>query len=243
MQVDAKRALSFWPVVMIRVENLTLAAGAFRLSGITFEVPTGKYAVLMGRTGSGKSTLVESICGLRRIESGHIWIDNREITKLPPSARGIGYVPQDGALFAHLTVREHLRFALEIRRLPQRIIESRVAELAPMLQLEALLDRRPAGLSGGERQRVALGRAMSFEPKVLVLDEPLSALDGESREQTCQVLRTVQRLTGVTILHITHSTDESRWLADHLLQLVDGQILVEVADDLESHRVHHLSRV
>jgi ABC-type sugar transport system ATPase subunit len=227
---------------MIRVANLTLTAGTFALRGIAFEIPTGEYAVLMGRTGSGKTTLAESICGLRSIESGSIWIGNREITQLPPARRGIGYVPQDGALFAHLTVRDHLRFALEIRRLPDRTIETRVAELARMLQLEALLDRRPRGLSGGERQRVALGRAISFEPKVLVLDEPLSALDGESREQTCQVLRTVQRQTGVTTLHITHSINESRRLADRLLRLVDGQVLLETADDFENDRISDLSR-
>jgi molybdate/tungstate transport system ATP-binding protein len=220
--------------VMIRVDNLAIQVGAFRLAGISFEIPTGDYAILMGRTGSGKTTLVESICGLRRIDSGSIWIGNRNITGLPPATRGIGYVPQDGALFTHMTVREHLSFALEIRRLPSRSIEPRVAELARLLQLEPLLDRRPRGLSGGESQRVALGRAMSFEPEVLVLDEPLSALDGESREQTCDVLRTVQRQTGVTTLHITHSVDESRRLADRRLRLLDGQILVESTDTADT---------
>lgn len=215
---------------MIRVDRLAVQLGSFRLAGVSFEVPRGEYAVLMGRTGSGKTTLVESICGLRRVAAGGIWIDNRDVTHLSPAARGIGYVPQDGVLFTHLTVREHLEFALEVRRQPRRAIGPRVAELARMLQLESLLDRRPRGLSGGESQRVALGRALSFEPQVLVLDEPLSALDGESREQTCDVLRTMQRQTGITTLHITHSADESRRLADRRLRMEEGQVFVESND-------------
>jgi len=212
---------------MIRVENLSIQSGSFLLDQISFEVARGEYAVLMGRIGSGKTTLLESLCGLRAIRSGRIWLDDQDVTALPPAQRGIGYVPQDGALFAHLTVREHLTFALEIRGFAAVRVAERSRRLAALLGLEKLLDRRPAGLSGGEAQRVALGRAISFEPRVLLLDEPLSALDDESRVQAYEVLHRVQRAAGVTVLHITHNPAECRRLADRTLRLVDGRVIVE----------------
>ena len=212
---------------MIRVQDLSLQLGGFRLERVSFEVPKGEYAVLMGKTGTGKTTLLECICGLRAITSGKIWLGSREVTHLPPAQRGIGYVPQDGALFGHMTVRQHLTFPLEIRRWKPADIERRAKELSRLLALEELLDRRPRWLSGGETQRVALGRALSFEPDVLLLDEPLSALDDESRQQTYEVLSRVQRLTNVTALHITHNPEESRQLADRNMRLVEGQVIVE----------------
>jgi ABC-type sugar transport system ATPase subunit len=176
----------------------------------------------MGRTGSGKTTLLEAICGLRMVSAGRILLGGTDVTALPPAERGVGFVPQDGALFQHLTVREHLEFALVIRRWPRERIATRVAELAGWLGLNALLDRRPAGLSGGETQRVALGRALSFQPRILCLDEPLSALDDESRAGICTVLEDVCARTGVTALHITHNLAEAERLADCLLLLKDG---------------------
>src|SRR5439155_17796365 len=124
-------------------------AGAFRLEGVSFEVAAGAYAVLMGKTGMGKTTLLEAICGLRPVESGRVQVGGRDVTELRPGDRGIGYVPQDRALFWTMTVREHLAFAPSVRRWEQKEIADRVQELAALLGLGALLDRRPAGLSGG----------------------------------------------------------------------------------------------
>lgn len=209
---------------MIVVENLSVRAGHFALANISFEIPTGQHAILMGRTGSGKTTLLEAICGLRAVTAGRIQLMGRDVTALAPAGRGLGFVPQDGALFQHLTVREHLNFALRVREWERSKAEQRVADLAGWLGLEGLMDRKPAGLSGGEAQRVALGRALSFHPDILCLDEPLSALDEESRAELCKVLQTVREHTGVTILHITHSLAEARKLADRILLLRDGTI-------------------
>ena len=213
---------------MIAVERLHVRAGAFSLAGVSFTVPTGAYAVLMGATGCGKTTLLEAICGLKRVQSGHIVLSGRDVTRLRPADRGVGYVPQDLALFPTLTVREHLAFALVVRRWDRTAIDRRVAELAGLLGLGHLLERGPQGLSGGESQRVALGRALSFGPRVLLLDEPLSALDEETREEAYDLLRTVHRETGVTALHVTHSQTEAKKLGDCILRLKDGQV-AEVA--------------
>jgi ABC-type sugar transport system ATPase subunit len=188
------------------------------------EIPTGSHTALMGRTGSGKTTLLEGICGLRSIRSGSIWIGDREVTNLPPGQRGIGLVPQDGALFDHLTVRQHLEFALEVRGWVPERRESRSRELAEWLSLTPLLDRFPAGMSGGERQRVALGRALAFHPPVLCLDEPLSALDDQTRGEIVAVLTEIRNRTGITILHITHNRSEAERLADRILHLRDGRL-------------------
>ena len=159
---------------MIRLENITWHAGAFRLDGVSFAVPANSYAVLMGRTGSGKTSLIEILCGLRQPKGGRIWIADRDVTELPPGMRGIGYVPQDGALFPTMTVAEQLGFALRVRHRPADEIAGRVRELSAQLGIAHLHDRLPQNLSGGERQRVALGRALAARPSVLLLDEPLS---------------------------------------------------------------------
>lgn len=209
---------------MIALDNVSIRAGAFALTGINLQVPQGGYAVLMGKTGSGKTTILEALCGLRRVAAGTIRILDREVTHLKPAERGLGYVPQDRALFPSMTVWEHLAFALQIRRWPAAQIEARVAELAGLLGVERLLDRKPAGLSGGEAQRVALGRALSFGPQVLLLDEPLAALDQETRSEMHELLQSVRKRTELTTLHVTHDRDEARRLADRLWLLREGRI-------------------
>jgi ABC-type sugar transport system ATPase subunit len=211
---------------VIRLAGVRYRAGQFRLDEVSFSVPTGSYGVLMGRTGCGKTTLLEIICGLREAEAGSVVIGDREVASEPPGRRGVGYVPQDGALFPAMRVREQIAFALRLRRWPRADIEARVAELAEQLGIVHLLDRRPAGLSGGEGQRVALARALSARPAVLLLDEPLSALDDETREQTGELLKEVQRRQGVTALHVTHSLREAEQLADVLLRMEAGQVTV-----------------
>jgi ABC-type sugar transport system ATPase subunit len=209
---------------MIALEQVSVAAGDFRLDNVSFQVPAGGYVALMGKTGSGKTTILEAICGLKPVLGGNIRILDREVTCLKPAQRGLGYVPQDRALFSSMAVGEHLAFALRIRGWPVRDITARVTELADMLGLITLLHRLPHGLSGGEAQRVALGRALSFRPSVLLLDEPLSALDTETKAEMRDLLRAVRKHTGVTTLHVTHDFDEARELADRILSLKDGRI-------------------
>lgn len=210
---------------MIRFDHLAWHAGPFRLESVSFTVPAGSYAVLMGKTGCGKTTLLEILCGLRRPTGGRVFIGERDVTELPPGERGIGYVPQDGALFPTLTVREQLGFALAIRHRPEAEIAARVKELADQLGVAHLLARLPQHLSGGERQRVALGRALAAKPSVLLLDEPLSALDEELRDDLAGLLKRVQRELGLTALHITHSRHEAAQLADVVFQMEAGRVV------------------
>ncbi len=209
---------------MIQLDNICWQAGNFRLARVSFEVPTRSYGVLMGRTGCGKTTLLEIICGLRQPDSGRVRIGDRDVTDELPGTRGIGYVPQDGAMFPTMTVREQIGFALRLRRRSVVEIQSRVQELSEHLGVAHLLDRLPQNLSGGERQRVALGRALAAKPGVLLLDEPISALDEELRGDLATLLKRTQRELGVTALHITHSEREAAQLADVLFRLDGGQV-------------------
>ena len=209
---------------MIRFENISWSAGTFALSGVSFTVPQGSYAVLMGRSGSGKTSLLELLCGLRFPSSGAIWIGDREITNLTPGERSIGYVPQDGALFPTMTVRENIGFALRIRGESGPGSRAAVESLAERLGIAGVLDRKPQHLSGGERQRVALARALAATPTVLVLDEPLSALDEELREDLARLLKEIQRDLKLTTLHVTHHRQEAAQLADHVLRLENGSV-------------------
>jgi molybdate/tungstate transport system ATP-binding protein len=217
---------------MIAVEGLAVRttrrgkAGGFALSGISFEVAAGEYGVLMGRTGAGKTTILETLCGLRRPTAGRIIFAGRDVTDLKPADRGIGYVPQDRALFISMSVYDHLAFALIVRKWPGKAIAERVAELAEWLSIGHLLGRKPQGLSGGEAQRVALGRALAARPAILLLDEPLSALDEETRQEMCELLRSVQRRSATTTLHITHSQQEATRLADRLLLLTAAGVKI-----------------
>ncbi len=209
---------------MIEVERLSIHAGQFQLRDVSFTVPAGRYAVLMGRTGSGKTTVLEAIIGLRRIASGTIRLGDRDVTDWKPAVRGVGYVPQDGALFRTMTVRDQIALGLMIRKVASAAIQQRVDDLANWLGIEHLLDRKPFGLSGGERQRVALGRALSFRPQILCLDEPLSALDEQTRTEMVGLLKRIQKESNVTVLHVTHNESEAEQLADVRLRIENGEI-------------------
>lgn len=218
---------------MIEVAGLTVESGSFRIDDLNFTVPAGSYTVLMGRTASGKTSLLETLAGLLPPRRGKITIGGKDVTSTRPADRGIGYVPQDGALFPTMTVAEHMAFALRVRRRPRAELEARVAELAGLLNLTQLLERRPRGLSGGERQRVALGRALSAAPAVLLLDEPLSALDQESREEMYAVLHRVHAESGVTLLHVTHDREDARRLAERVLRIEGGAIRLQAPEEPE----------
>jgi len=210
---------------MIEVTRLELRQGSFGLKDISFAVASGQYGVLMGRTGCGKTSLLEAICGLRRVVTGQICLSGRNVTALKPAERGVGYVPQDRALFQTMTVRENLAFAPSIHGWKREEIDARVSELAELLRIAPLLDRSPAGLSGGEAQRVALGRALAARPKILLLDEPLSALDDETWEGMVDLLLQVRKRTGVTTLHVTHRLHEADKLGDRFFRLTDGAVV------------------
>ncbi len=209
---------------MIRLERLHVRYGRFALADVDLHIPQGQYAVLMGKTGCGKTTLLEVICGLRRPDGGRVWIADTDCTRFKPGQRGIGYVPQDRALFDHLNVHDHLAFALRLRRWDRVRIQARVEEMAEMLEIGHLLNRLPQGLSGGESQRVALGRALAAGPSILVLDEPLSALDEETRESMCALLRDLHLQSGVTVLHVTHSRAECAAVGGSLIRMLEGRI-------------------
>jgi ABC-type sugar transport system ATPase subunit len=212
---------------MISLSHVSIRQGAFALSNISLDVPTGQYGVLTGKTGCGKTTLLETVCGLRRLQSGNVYLKDQDVTRLRPAARGIGYVPQDLALFSTMTVREHLAFALVVRGRRSAEITARVQELSTLLGIGHLLNRKPRGLSGGEAQRVALGRALAMQPQVLLFDEPLSALDDDTREEMYDLLKAVRQAMTVTVLHVTHNRSEASRLGDRFFQLRDGRIINE----------------
>jgi ABC-type sugar transport system ATPase subunit len=211
--------------IVISVEGLSVRAGDFTLHDVSFSVAQGEYAVLMGKTGSGKTTLLEAVAGLKPITAGRVVLHDRDVTRRRPAERNLGYVPQDGALFTRMSVRDHLAFALVIRRWTSQEIATRVVELARILEIDHLLGRTPRGLSGGERQRVALGRALSFRPPILCLDEPLTALDDVTRKQMYVLLSQIRRDMGVTTLHVTHSLEEAGHLADVIYRIENGSVV------------------
>ncbi len=198
---------------MIALRKICITRGKAYLRNIDLEVPQGAYAVVMGPTGCGKTSLLECIAGLVKPDSGSVMIQNEDVTTLPAAAREIGYVPQDAALFTGLSVRQNIGFALNIRGAKESVVRNQVDELAKGLEISHLLDRTIRGLSGGERQRVALGRAMIIRPKVMLLDEPFASLDEMSRETMCDLLQKIHRETEATFIHVTHSVTEAERLA------------------------------
>lgn len=209
---------------MIRTEGLGFSVGAFRLENATLEVADGEYFVLLGPPGSGKSVFLECLCGLNRAERGCVFIDGQDVTGLEPRKRDIGYVPQDYALFPHLSVERNIASGLRARGRSRDEIRRSTAAFADMLGIGHLLKRRIAGLSGGEKQRAALARALVIEPRVLLLDEPVSALDESTREKVCAELRQLQQRLGTTTIHVSHNLEEAFSVADRGAVLRAGRI-------------------
>ena len=204
---------------MITLKDISISAGTFRLDNVSLHVPHRHYGILMGGTGTGKTSLLEAITGLSKVTSGSILLGDRDVTDLKPADRNIGYVPQDGALFSKMNVADHLAFSLVARGAKKSTIQTRVHELASTLGLQDHLHRGVRNLSGGEKQRVALGRALASKPSILLLDEPLSALDEKTRNQMYHLLRKVLKDNAVTVLHVTHHITDARCLADTVFQL------------------------
>tara|TARA_B100001093_G_scaffold120500_1_gene113284 strand:- start:2016 stop:2660 length:645 start_codon:yes stop_codon:yes gene_type:complete len=209
---------------MIKVSGISIHSEVFSLDNLSFEVRDSRCAALIGKTGAGKTTLLESLCGLRRITNGSIILGNRDVTFLAPRERRLGYVPQDAALFPASTVRGHLEFGPRLRGWARSEIDLRVEELAELFQLENLLGRRAFGLSGGETRRVAIARALASRPEVLLLDEPLTGLDPDAREETLMRFAQMQDTVPVTTLWVTHYPEELGCLPDAVWKLEDGKL-------------------
>jgi len=210
---------------MIAIKNLKVDLGDFMLQDINLDIESGEYFIILGPTGAGKTVLLEAIAGLHPVLEGRIWIDGREISRQSAEKRGIGIVYQDQVLFPHLTVEDNIAFGLKLRKRPRGEIKAKVDYMAEMVEIPHLLKRSPATLSGGEKQKVALARALVIEPEVLLLDEPLSALDPETRERMQGELREIHRRVKVTIIHVTHDFEEAVALGHRVAVLNDGEIV------------------
>ena len=210
---------------MLRMENVSLRAGDFQVKDVCRHVSPGEYFVIMGPTGSGKSLLAKCICGLARPARGRIHISGRDVTDMEPRLRHIGYLPQECALFPHMDTARNITFARRVRHKPHAAALKDVRAVTEMLGLGALLHRRTYTLSGGERQKVALARALAGEPELLVLDEPLSALDEPTRREISAELLRVQRELRLTAVHICHNTEEAETIADRIGIMYQGKLL------------------
>ncbi|ROS59189.1 carbohydrate ABC transporter ATP-binding protein (CUT1 family) [Frigoribacterium sp. PhB160] len=192
------------------------------VDGIDLEVADGEFLVLVGPSGCGKSTTLRMLAGLEEVNSGDIFIGDRNVTDVPPKDRDIAMVFQNYALYPHMTVAENMGFALKIAGVGKEERASRVLEAAKLLDLEPYLSRKPKALSGGQRQRVAMGRAIVRQPQVFLMDEPLSNLDAKLRVQTRTQIASLQRRLGVTTVYVTHDQTEALTMGDRIAVLKDG---------------------
>ncbi|MGV9304077.1 ABC transporter ATP-binding protein [Nonomuraea sp. NPDC004354] len=192
------------------------------VDALDLDITDGEFLVLVGPSGCGKSTSLRMLAGLERVDGGHISIGDREVTNLPPRDRDIAMVFQNYALYPHMSVADNMGFALRVMKTPKEERDRRVREAAKLLDLEDFLDRKPKALSGGQRQRVAMGRAIVREPKVFLMDEPLSNLDAKLRVQTRTQIAALQRRLGVTTVYVTHDQVEAMTMGDRVAVLKDG---------------------
>jgi multiple sugar transport system ATP-binding protein len=223
--------------VPIALEQVTkvFAGGRVAVRDLTLEVGDGELLVLVGPSGCGKSTVLRLIAGLETPTSGRIVIDGRDMTGVPPNERDLAMVFQSYALYPHKTVAENLAFGLRMRGVDRAAIQAKVGAVAAALQIEPLLDMKPAQLSGGQRQRVALGRAIAREPRAFLLDEPLSNLDPQLRVETRAELGRLHRRLRATMIHVTHDQEEAMTLGDRIAVLRDGAA-EQIAAPLEVYR-------
>lgn len=209
----------------VNIQNLNIDLGSFHLQDITLDIRAGDYFIVLGPTGSGKTVLLETIAGLYRPRAGRILLDGEDVTTLPPEKRGVGFVYQHYALFPHLSVAENIAFGLKMQGVSEKERQNRSREMAEMLKIDHLLARKPQKLSGGEKQRAALARALVISPRLLLLDEPLSALDPETRENVQWELARLHSEMGTTTIHVTHDFEEAIALGSQVAVMHQGRIM------------------
>jgi len=209
---------------MIAIRGLDIDLRDFHLRDINLEIGENEFFILMGPTGAGKTVLLEAIVGLVPIKNGAIYIGGRDITLLPPEKRGISIVYQDYALFPHLTVMDNITYGLHFHKIDKRKSQERLAQLLDVLNLSHLQHRFPVNLSGGEKQRVSVARALMVEPRVLLLDEPLSALDPGFREEVRGALKKLHQTSSITFMMVTHDFAEALSLAGRAAVMNNGRI-------------------
>ncbi|NIR32332.1 MAG: ABC transporter ATP-binding protein [Gammaproteobacteria bacterium] len=214
----------------VRVRDLTKIfgtgpAGVRALDGVSIDIREGEFFTLLGPSGCGKTTLLRLIAGFEQPSAGEIRLDGRDVSDLPPYRRPVNTVFQNYALFPHMTVADNVAFGLQMQRLPRRTVAARVREMLALVKLSGLEARKPAELSGGQQQRVALARALANNPRVLLLDEPLSALDLKLRKEMQIELKRLKAQTGVTFVFVTHDQGEALTMSDRVAVMHEGRIL------------------
>ena len=201
-------------------------ADVIAVNDFTFEIPDGKLIGLLGPSGCGKSTMLNLLSGLLTPTAGRIFFGDDDVTDLPAEERGVGLVFQNYALYPHMTVRQNILFPLQnlkgAAKLPKEEMERKALEAARLVQIDALMDRKPSELSGGQQQRVAIARALVKMPRILLLDEPLSNLDARLRLQTREEIRRIQRETGITTVFVTHDQEEAMSISDMIIVMKEG---------------------
>jgi ABC-type Fe3+/spermidine/putrescine transport system ATPase subunit len=209
----------------LQIKKLRKMFGTFcAVNDISLDIQKGEFLTLLGPSGSGKTTLLMMIAGFLDISSGDIALDGASISNTPPEKRNFGMVFQGYALFPHMSVRDNIGYALSVRKAPKSDVKKRVDEMLELVQLQAFADRKPGQLSGGQQQRVALARALCFAPPVLLLDEPLGALDKKLRVEVQEQLKDIHRRVGTTFVYVTHDQEEALSMSDRVVIMRDGAV-------------------
>lgn len=209
---------------MLELQSITKKLGSYEMLETSLQIHHGEYMMLLGPSGVGKSVLIEIIAGLMYPDTGCILWNDKDVTLEVPEKRRFAVVYQNYVLFPHLTVRQNIIYGLKATRAKSQDIQERLHILTMMLNIDKLLDRKPTKLSGGEQQRVALARALAIQPKLLLLDEPLSALDGNTRLRLRKELKRINKELNITVLHVTHDPDEAITLGDRICVMIDNQV-------------------
>ncbi|MCX7684958.1 MAG: ABC transporter ATP-binding protein [Acetobacteraceae bacterium] len=212
------------PVVLFRGVTKSYDGRSLAVAPLDLAVAEGEFLTLLGPSGSGKTTTLMMLAGFEAPSSGEILLEGRVVNRVPPHRRGLGVVFQNYALFPHMSVAENLSFPLEMRRIPRAERAERIARALATVRMEGFADRRPAQLSGGQQQRVALARALIFSPRLVLMDEPLGALDRQLREELQQEIKALHARLGVTILYVTHDQGEALALSDRIAVFRAGRI-------------------